>query len=93
MSKKQKKVSCCGESLTKGSACRVDSLISVDERGQMILPKAIRNKANINAGDKLVVVSWENNGRVCCISLVKADDFAGVVKGSLGPIMKELLKK
>lgn len=69
---------------------KVESLISVDERGQMVLPKEIRDKANIRPGDKLAVISWEKDGKVCCISLIKADDFAGMVKEMLGPMMKEL---
>jgi AbrB family looped-hinge helix DNA binding protein len=69
---------------------KVESLISVDERGQMVLPKEIRDKANIRPGDKLAVISWEKSGKVCCISLIKAEDFAGMVKEMLGPMMKEL---
>jgi len=71
--------------------CKVESLISVDERGQMVLPKEIRDKAKIRAGDKLAVISWEKEGKVCCISLIKAEDFAEMVKGLLGPVMKEIL--
>ncbi len=33
-------------------------MTSVDERGQMVLPKDVRDKANIKPGDKLAVVSW-----------------------------------
>ena len=72
--------------------CKVDSLVSVDERGQMVLPKEIRDKAKIKAGDKLAVVSWERDGEVCCISLVKTEAITGMVKGMLGPMMKEMLK-
>lgn len=74
----------------KMGCCKVESLISVDERGQMVLPKEIRDKAKIRAGDKLAVVSWEMDGKVCCISLIKAEDFAEMVKGLLGPMMKEM---
>ena len=73
-----------------GCSCKVESLISVDDRGQMVLPKEIRDKAGIRAGDKLAVVSWEKDGEVCCISLVKAEDLMGMVKGLLGPMMEEL---
>ncbi len=72
------------------SCCRVESLISVDERGQMVLPKEIREKANIRPGDKLALISWEKDGKVCCISMIKADDFGNMVKGLLGPMMKEM---
>jgi AbrB family looped-hinge helix DNA binding protein len=87
MSKKEKNKSC-----SSLSCCKVESLISVDERGQMVLPKEIRDKANIRAGDKLAVVSWEKFGKVCCIALIKAEDLAEMVKDLLGPVMKEMLK-
>ncbi len=73
------------------SCCRVESLVTVDERGQMVLPKEIREKAGIRAGDKLAVVSWEKGGKVCCISLIKAEEFAGMVKELLGPMMGDLV--
>ncbi len=71
--------------------CKVESVVSVDERGQMVLPKELRKKAGINAGDKLAVVAMEKNGRVCCLSLIKVGDIEPMVKEMLGPIMKEIL--
>ena len=76
----------------KGSCCKIESMISVDERGQMVLPKEIREKANIRPGDKLALISWEKNGRICCVSLVKAEDFGDMVKRLLGPIMKDMVE-
>ena len=73
------------------SCCKVEALISVDERGQMVLPKELREKAEIHAGDKLAITSWEKDGKVCCISLVKAEELTEMVKGMLGPVMKEIL--
>jgi len=72
--------------------CKVESVVSVDERGQMVLPKEIRDKAKIRAGDKLAVVSWERDGEVCCISLIKIEYLTGMVKDMLGPMMKEILQ-
>jgi len=74
------------------SCCKVESVVSVDERGQMVLPKEIRDKAKIRAGDKLAVVSWERDGEVCCISLIKIEYLTGMVKDMLGPMMKEILQ-
>jgi antitoxin PrlF len=56
---------------------RVESIVTVDERGQMVLPKDIREKAGIKAGDKLAIVTLQKNGKVCCIHLMKADELAG----------------
>lgn len=71
--------------------CRVEALVSVDERGQMVLPKELREKAGIRAGDKLAVVSWEQGGKVCCISLVKTEELTAMVRQVLGPMLDEIL--
>ncbi len=90
MVRKAKTGSCFDPTGAAFSCCKVESLISVDERGQMVLPKDIREKANIRAGDKLALISWEKDGKVCCISMIKADDFGNMVKGLLGPMLKEI---
>lgn len=72
----------------KENCCNVESVITVDERGQMVLPKEIREKANIKAGDKLAVISLKKEGKFCCIALIKAENLSGVVMDMLGPIIK-----
>ena len=83
------------EAIPMGQAmtcCKVESLVSVDERGQMVLPKEIREKANIRPGDKLALISWEKGGQVCCVSLIKVEELTEMVKGVLGPVMREVLR-
>lgn len=87
MAQKAKNVSCC----TPSGNCKVESIIAVDERGQMVLPKELREKAKIRAGDKLAVASWEIDGEVCCITLMKVEGLAEMVKGRLGPVMKGIV--
>jgi antitoxin PrlF len=65
------------------SACEeyhVESIVSIDERGQMVLPKDIREKAGIKAGDKLALVTLEKNGKICCIHIMKANELAAKAK-------------
>lgn len=71
-------------------ALRVDAVISVDERGQMVLPKDVRQRAGINPGDKLALVSYESEGSVCCLWLMKTEQLLGSVRESLGPLMSAL---
>jgi antitoxin PrlF len=71
----------------KASCCAVEALVTVDERGQMVLPKELREKAGIKAGDKLAVTSWEKDGEICCIALIKAENLESMVKGVLEPVM------
>ncbi len=91
MTAEDEKESCC---IPGGiCCCRVESIISVDERGQMVLPKELRAKAKIGPGDKLAVVSMEKNGKVCCLSLIKVEELEGMVKSMLGPVMDEIFKR
>jgi antitoxin PrlF len=91
MVKKPEKGSCSGPTCGKMSCCKVEALVSVDERGQMVLPKEMRERAGIHTGDKLALVSWEKDGKVCCFTLIKADEFGDMVKGFLGPMMKDVM--
>jgi AbrB family looped-hinge helix DNA binding protein len=85
--------SCCGSTIKESTCCKVVSVVSIDERGQMVLPKDVRDKAGIGAGDKLAVVTWEKGEEVCCISLLKIDELTNMVKDTLGPVMKDVLKE
>ena len=78
--------SCMPAAGTQG-CCRIESLLSIDERGQMVLPKELRERAGIRAGDKLALISWEKDGAVCCLSLIKADHLTGQIRDYLGPLM------
>ena len=80
----------CGPSDKKSACCKIESVVSVDERGQMVLPKEIRDKAGIRPGDKLALLSWEKEGKVCCISLIRTEDLSKMTKDLLGPMMKEI---
>lgn len=86
MDEKQTPERCCASL----SSCRIESLITIDERGQMVLPKELREKAKIKAGDKLAAVSWEKDGEICCIALVRAEALSGLVKDFLGPVVSDI---
>ena len=83
---KKASASCCSPM----AGFNVDAVVSVDERGQMVLPKDLRERAGIKPGDKLALISWEKDGEVCCMSLVKTSAFQDMLKGVLGPMMQEL---
>lgn len=87
MTKKKAGENSCKPGGEMMGCCSVDSVISIDDRGQMVLPKELRDKAGIEAGDKLAVASWEREGKVCCICLIKAENLAEMVRDMLGPVM------
>ncbi len=79
----------CAAAGTDLGCCSVESVVSVDERGQMVLPKELREKAKIRPGDKLVVISMKKRGKFCCLSLVRAQDFEGLVENLISPMMRK----
>ena len=91
MSKRSSKVTVCSPMGKGMGSCRVESIISVDERGQMVLPKELRDRANIQAGDKLAIASLEKEGEICCFYLIKTEHLSERVKDFLGPIMKDMV--
>jgi AbrB family looped-hinge helix DNA binding protein len=60
----------------------------MDAKGQIVLPKDLRGKANFKPNDKIAVVACEKQGEVCCIMMVKAEKLVGAVTKTLGPLLK-----
>ena len=89
MGRKAKGEPCCATPSFGG--CKVESLVTVDDRGQMVLPKELRDRAGIKGGDKLAVIGWEKEGKVCCLSLIKVEELSTMVKGVPGPLVGDLL--
>jgi AbrB family looped-hinge helix DNA binding protein len=67
----------------KHECCKINAVVTMDAKGQIVLPKDLREKAKLNPGDKLAVIGFERDGDVCCIA---------IVKNMLGPILNEALK-
>jgi AbrB family looped-hinge helix DNA binding protein len=88
MTKGLKKEKCCPPS--RAEDLKVEAIVSIDERGQMVLPKEIRARAGLQPGDKLAVVTRERDGKVCCIYMFKTDELLGMVKDRMGPLLQDI---
>ena len=88
----ENQVSNCCDMSSGASRCRIEALVSIDERGQMVLPKDLREKAHIRPGDKLALTSWEKEGSICCITITKAEDLIEMVKSAIGPVVNDIVK-
>ena len=77
--------------MSSKSCCQIEAVVSFDNRGQLVMPKDLREKFNLEAGDKFAVVSCTNKeGALCCFSLIKANDLDGSIQGFLGPFFKNM---
>ncbi|UCD96701.1 MAG: AbrB/MazE/SpoVT family DNA-binding domain-containing protein [Candidatus Bathyarchaeota archaeon] len=63
-------MNCCSES---DECTPLESVVSVDGRGQLVLPKEIRERWGLKGGDKLAILTSVRGGKICCVAMVKAD--------------------
>jgi antitoxin PrlF len=71
---------CCSNDLDKNiSDWNVESILNIDDKGQLVIPKDVRVKANFNAGDKIALISCKNEIDICCLLLVKSDKLIGTI--------------
>lgn len=47
----------------------MESILTVNERGQIILQEDVRERVDIKPRDKLALISWEKGG-VCTVLLI-----------------------
>jgi AbrB family looped-hinge helix DNA binding protein len=66
----------------------VEAVVTIDERGQMVLPKDLRDRAGIKAGDRMAAVSYSSGGRVCCIALIRVEELTDLVTTRLQPLLR-----
>ena len=77
----------------EGDTCRIDAVVRVDAKGQIVLPKDLRERADIKPNDKVALVASEKDGEVCCIMIIKAEKLAGAIIKTLGPLLKGISKQ
>jgi AbrB family looped-hinge helix DNA binding protein len=74
-------------------ACKINAIITMDAKGQVVLPKDLREKADLKPTDKIAVVAYEKEGKVCCIVMIKAERLAGAISKTLSPLLKGVIEK
>ena len=74
-------------------ACKIDAIVTMDAKGQIVLPKDLREKADLKAADKIAVVAYEKEGKICCIVMIKAERLVGAVSKTLSPLLKGVIEK
>lgn len=72
--------------------CKVDAVVTIDSKGQIVLPKDVRERAKMRPNDKLAVIGCERDGELCCIIMVKAEKLGNTVRGFLGSMLEEVVR-
>jgi AbrB family looped-hinge helix DNA binding protein len=84
--KDSKKETCCSNKDKSSCCCTVTGVVTVDERGQIVLPKDLRDKAQIKAGDKLAIVAM-GDPKESCLMLMKVNELDNMVKIKIDAVL------
>jgi len=71
---------------------KVDAVVAMDSKGQIVLPKDLREKAKLKPGDKLAIVACGKEGEVCCLVMLKSEGLGEAVSKVLSPALKQVIK-
>ncbi|MFX0003441.1 MAG: HgcAB-associated protein HgcC [Candidatus Hodarchaeota archaeon] len=93
MSGQDKQNCTCDPSTMDSQCCKVEALVTVDRKGQILLPKDLREKENIMEGDKFAIINVGAGGKPCCLILMKADILEPMVQNALGPVLKIIVRR
>ena len=84
---------CCGNGASDGiprQVFRIEGVVSLDDRGQMVIPKAVRERMGLGPGSKLAISVMERDGRPCCMTLIRTEELADRVRDIVGPAVDGL---
>ncbi len=70
----------------------IEAIVSCDDRGQLVLPKDLRKSLDIQPGDKLALLKYATSENETCITIIKSSSLEDLVRGYLGPMLKEMAK-
>jgi len=75
------------------TCCRIDAVVTIDSKGQIVLPKDIREKAKLKPDDKLALIGCEKDGEIRCLVMMKTERLGRSVSGVLGPLLKDVVSQ
>ena len=70
----------------------IEAILSCDDRGSLVLPKEIRKRLKIKAGEKLALLNIKNDEGDFLLTLIRANSLEGLIKNYLTPVMKDIIE-
>jgi len=63
---------------------KIDAIVTVDLKGQILLPKNVQEKTGFEPNEKIALLSLEKDGELCCLLMIKAEKLGEAVTKALG---------
>jgi antitoxin PrlF len=52
------------DKMEEHGCCRIEAIVTVDPKGQIVLPKTLREKAGFRTDEKIALITFGNEGKV-----------------------------
>lgn len=78
--------------VSKGSdsqSPKVEAILTIDARGQALIPKDVREEAQMNVGDKFALISHNHEEKICCLYLIPVNDLSSKTTKLMHHILSE----
>ena len=69
-----------------GSECKIESIVTIDSKGQIVLPKDLRERFGFQANQKIALVTFGQKQNLCCVLLIKAEKLEEAVTKTLSEL-------
>jgi antitoxin PrlF len=53
--------------------CSIEAIVTVDSKGQIVLPKTLREKAGFKPEERIALITFGSEDKVSCILMIKAE--------------------
>jgi AbrB family looped-hinge helix DNA binding protein len=68
---------------TCGPDFKIDAVATMDAKGQIVLPKDLRERMGLQPYQKIALVTFGQNQNLCCVLLIKTEKLEEAVAKTL----------
>jgi antitoxin PrlF len=68
---------------TCGPDFKIDAVVTMDAKGQIVLPKDLRERIGFQPNQKIALVTFGEKQNLCCLLLIKAEKLQDAVTKTL----------
>ena len=69
------------------SNCKVEAVVTIDSKGQIVLPKKLRERVGFKQNEKIALVTFEKVGVISCVLMIKTEKISGAVTETLSTLL------
>lgn len=74
----------------KTADMELSAVVTVDARGQLVLPAEIRRRLGLKGGEKFALIPCGSAACPSALTLIRVDELGKALQGILGPLLRSV---